>query len=350
MKRMSWVLFSCLLSSCLLMTIASSAAWADGRIELNQASIEAAGGFPYSIGTPGSYVLTSDLTVGSDIDALVFVDSGAATLDLNGFQIAGPSTCALGNCANGVASGVSGDSGSQVTIQNGTIRNFSGDCVDLQRGGAVNGLLVRECGGHGIAIASFGSVRNSRIDAVGESGILLDSESLYAHNLVGGSDYRNVGARAIVSGAATAGNVCADGSCSRRGARRYYMTPAQYTGSQVLTACEPGFHFASIHEIWDHSTLEYDAVRGYQLADSGSGPPATVISLQPVAWARVGGQSLSLEFNREANCGLWTSSSGSNSGGVWKFSNAAVGTQENERWRWFSRACNSPAHVWCLEN
>ena len=58
---------------------------ADGRIEINQASVDAAGGFPFTISASGNYVLTGDLTVTSDVTALMItVDD--VTIDLNGFQ------------------------------------------------------------------------------------------------------------------------------------------------------------------------------------------------------------------------------------------------------------------------
>ncbi len=40
------------------------ALWAaDGVIEINQATVEANGGFPYVISKPGSYILSGNLTV-----------------------------------------------------------------------------------------------------------------------------------------------------------------------------------------------------------------------------------------------------------------------------------------------
>lgn len=44
---------------------------APGQIEINQASVEASGGFPYSINQPGSYVLMSDLVVPTSVSAIV---------------------------------------------------------------------------------------------------------------------------------------------------------------------------------------------------------------------------------------------------------------------------------------
>lgn len=63
-------------------------AGADGRIEINQASVEAAGGFPFTITEPGSYVLTGPLTVPAETSGLVIATSNV-TIDLNiGWTIA----------------------------------------------------------------------------------------------------------------------------------------------------------------------------------------------------------------------------------------------------------------------
>ena len=43
--------------------LASLASAADGVIEINQASVKAAGGFPFVISQPGSYRLTGNLDV-----------------------------------------------------------------------------------------------------------------------------------------------------------------------------------------------------------------------------------------------------------------------------------------------
>ena len=323
---------------------------ASGRVEINQATVDAAGGFPFAIGEPGSYVLTGDLTLTENVDALVFTLDGPVTLDLNGFQIIGTSSCVPGACGVGGASGVVTTIGAVLTVRDGAIRNFSGHCIDLGGGGFVEELYVSQCGRDGISIVGEGLARANRVENVGSVGIDLGADSLFAHNLILRTDLRGTGARAVERGTASAGNLCDDGSCSPRGTRRYYMTPEQVPGNQVLTACDPGFHTASIHEIWETSTLEYDTTRGIQQPDSGLGPPAGLVSLQPVAWARSGGQSLAFDFLRDANCALWTSADNDDFGGLWKVRNAEPSVPENERWQYFARPCNESFHVWCVED
>lgn len=73
----------------LTVLVALPALAGDGRVEINQASVVEAGGFPYTINAPGSYVLTSDLIVSVDVTA-ISIATDDVTLDLNGFRIAGP--------------------------------------------------------------------------------------------------------------------------------------------------------------------------------------------------------------------------------------------------------------------
>ena len=66
---------------------------ADGVIEINQASVEAAGGFPFEITQAGSYRLTGNLEV-DDVDTTaIWVRASYVTVDLNGFSILGPVLC-----------------------------------------------------------------------------------------------------------------------------------------------------------------------------------------------------------------------------------------------------------------
>ena len=136
------------LSVALLLSVPT--AWADGgRIEINQASVDAAGGFPVTISSPGNYLLTSDLVVPADTDAFV-LDTSGVVMDLNGFTILGPFTCNSGACAAGTGSavrpGASVAFGRDSTLRNGTIRGFGADCVSLSSQVRVDDLLVTECG------------------------------------------------------------------------------------------------------------------------------------------------------------------------------------------------------------
>ncbi len=110
------------------------AAAGDGRIEINQARALAGGvtagdapGFPVTISTDGSFVLTSDLVVPVDEDGL-FVNGADTSIDLNGFSVVGPASCSgspiscLGTGA-GVGEGIYVFAGS-AEIRNGSVRGF----------------------------------------------------------------------------------------------------------------------------------------------------------------------------------------------------------------------------------
>ncbi|MEO7793280.1 MAG: hypothetical protein ABIV06_00790 [Thermoanaerobaculia bacterium] len=137
--------------------------------------------------------------------------------------------------------------------------------------------------------------------------------------------------------------------------RRFYLTTAPSTGNGALTACtEPGFHMASLWEIWDVSNLVYDAA-GMVLTDSGSGPPAGTTGWVRTGYASSGGTGIGT-----ANCNAWTSASLSFNGtvvylsGTWgDFTNddgAAEVAFRMSPWRATSNTCNFPNPVWCVQD
>ena len=133
-------------------TLAPPALAGDGRIEINQASVIAAGGFPFSISQPGSYVLTSDLVVASaGTTGIQFNTASGVTLDLNGFTIRGPLTCAhsqieyydasqLTCSGSGAGSGISASDASR--IRNGQVRGFGS--YGILAGGSLSSHVVVE--------------------------------------------------------------------------------------------------------------------------------------------------------------------------------------------------------------
>jgi len=138
-----------------------SALWAaDGVTEINQASVEAAGGFPYTITEPGSYLLTGNLTVPDENTSAIEVRADDVTLDLNGFAIQCADSDGV-NCEPSPGSGegvtvffVIGenfDTGSNTVVRNGTVRGmgFAGVKIDF---GLVEGIQALENGGPGIVM------------------------------------------------------------------------------------------------------------------------------------------------------------------------------------------------------
>ena len=89
---------------------------------------------------------------------------------------------------------------------------------------------------------------------------------------------------------------------SKKGLRTFYLTKDFHDGSQALTACAPGFHMASLWEIFDPSNLRYDATLGFTRDDSGSGPPQGSFG-----WIRTGTGATTSNFAGVGNCNAWQS-------------------------------------------
>jgi hypothetical protein len=92
-------LASVFIAAATVLGLAGPAGAVDGTIEINQAKVLAAGGFPFIITTPGSYRLTSNLTVPAGkigIENSAGGTAGGVTIDLNGFSIIGPTAPAAG--------------------------------------------------------------------------------------------------------------------------------------------------------------------------------------------------------------------------------------------------------------
>jgi hypothetical protein len=92
----------------------------DGTIEINQAKVLAAGGFPYVISNPGSYRLTGNLTVPASTFGIKLT-APSVTIDLNGFSMTGSDKFSgVGINAFGIA---------DVTVENGTVTGFGAGVV-----------------------------------------------------------------------------------------------------------------------------------------------------------------------------------------------------------------------------
>ncbi|GMR21144.1 MAG: hypothetical protein BMS9Abin36_1743 [Gammaproteobacteria bacterium] len=110
----------------------------DGLLEINQACAVSGGcftgdgpGFPVTITTAGSYLLTGNLSVASNGGAIVATVAGVQ-LDLNGFEVAGGGSCSatIDNVSNQLVSvSCSGAAGFGIdgvdSVRNGTVRGFS---------------------------------------------------------------------------------------------------------------------------------------------------------------------------------------------------------------------------------
>ncbi len=102
---------------------------------------------------PGSYYLSASLTAASGMSGIVVFASNV-TIDLNGFELIG-----VPGSSEGI---VIGGGQTNVTIRNGTIRNWGGRGIDGVGNARVRveNVRVLNCGGNGIVVDVDGEVRN----------------------------------------------------------------------------------------------------------------------------------------------------------------------------------------------
>ncbi len=126
---------------------------ADGRVQIKQDGATpymygSSTTFPITISQPGSYVLTSDITVsGTGVNG-IRIEADNVTLDLNGFSLIG----------SGALIGVYILDVTDVEIRNGTVRNFDSRAISCSQSGKgirIIGIRAISNGG-GITIDSSG--------------------------------------------------------------------------------------------------------------------------------------------------------------------------------------------------
>jgi hypothetical protein len=123
--------------------------------------------------------------------------------------------------------------------------------------------------------------------------------------------------------------------------RQYYLTSSKKNGPDAdeSNVCAAGYHFASLWEIFDPSSLDYNTSEGLTYSDD---------SITPLGWVRTGYVSDSGSTAGQANCTLWSSSSGNGTAvrlsGAWATSNDFV------NWDVATLACSSTNYVWCVED
>lgn len=166
---------------------------AAGATEINQAIVDAGGGFPFVINASGSYRLTSNLDVPDENTTAIRINSGVSDvhIDLNQLAIRGPVTCAAttGVCsATGTGHGIqslSNGNGSNISVSNGTVRGMGGDGFNSTNNSyqRVDALRVYHNAGSGITVGSFATVRNSNASRNGVDGIRVGPRSLIQDNV-----------------------------------------------------------------------------------------------------------------------------------------------------------------------
>lgn len=334
------------LAACL--ALATPVQAVDGVLEINQTCAVQTGcfagdtaGFPVTIGQAGSYRLTGNLEVPSTTADGIEVLAEGVTLDLNGFRLEGP--------GSGSGNGVEGEG--DLVVRNGFVRSFGARGIVLT-GGIVEDMVVSLNGGDGISSTEGKTlVRGCVVTDNGGVGLDLGARAGYGENLVADNAQR-----AVIGGQAVASNACDEATCSSPRRRLYYLTQSFHNGSGAATACDPGFHMASLWEIRDTSSLDYDVLRGRTRADSGDGPPRFS------GWIRTGTSSDGTPEPGFGNCMAYTSNLAGDYGSLavagsensWSSSDWSTGAANelSHTWGWTASGfeCSGFSSVWCVQD
>jgi len=178
----------CAVSAALFVLTGLPAVAVDGVLEISQACVAVgcfpgdSPGFPVTITQPGSYRLTSNLTVPDENTTAIGIYAGSAQpyapgsvdLDLNGFTVSGVTTCAnivpVHCTPTGTGEGiVDGPPSGVVEVHDGVVRGMGSHGVDLESEGArIEGVVAIENGGGGVRAIAGGVIR--RVEAVRNGG------------------------------------------------------------------------------------------------------------------------------------------------------------------------------------
>ena len=130
--------------------------------------------------------------------------------------------------------------------------------------------------------------------------------------------------------------------------RKFYLTQENiFDGIEAPSACATGYHMASLWEIFDPSSLVYDAALGHMTGD-GVGPPEFHIG-----WIRTGGGSGVGQNDTpgERNCAAYTTNDPDTKGTVVALrTNWTSGSGVISPWTASTRVCDQPVFVWCVQN
>ncbi len=336
----------------LIVLLGSPSLAVDGVIEINQACAVNTGctpddapGFPITLRS-GNYRLTSSLEVEETAAVGIDLLQGGIEIDLNGFSIRGDP---VGASQRGIARSAS-FAPPLITIRNGTIQEFDGGCLFIGDFGRVENMTLTECDVSAISIGENGQVIGNRLRGNLDQDLAMGASTLYRDNQVD----ELFSAGTVQGGIASGVNVCGGASCSRYPPlRRYYLTASgTFDGDEAdeIGVCASGFHFASIWELVDIGSLQYDTSLGISMLGSDSGEGPTNLG----GWVRTGAPAFGDPIPGRANCGLWsTSVPGSN--GTFAFPSPdrdplVDSVRRVGVWWLVTRDCGSARQVWCIED
>jgi hypothetical protein len=167
----------------------------DGVVLINQSTVMAQGGFPYTISVSGSYKLSGNLDVRNTQDpantTAIWVTADNVTIDLNGFSIIGPTVCVgspVTSCSPTSSPGkfggygVYGGNNSNITVFNGTVRGMGTVGISLAFGAYVEKVHVESNAFTGIQFVASATAIGNRVIGNGVNGINAVGGSLLSGN------------------------------------------------------------------------------------------------------------------------------------------------------------------------
>jgi hypothetical protein len=159
----------------------------DGVVEISHAAALAGNvtagdtaNYPVTLSAPGSYVLTSDLTIpNTNTSAIEVTTVEIVVIDLNGFTIRGPNTCTgcpVTSCTGGSGRGVYNTGTTRgISIRDGSIQGMGSLGVDITGNGHLERVFINSNGGRGARVGSGALVaREAGFASNGGDGLYMD--------------------------------------------------------------------------------------------------------------------------------------------------------------------------------
>jgi hypothetical protein len=173
----------------------------DGQID-----IRPTGAATFTISNPGSYVLTDNVTMTADAHC-IHITTNDVTLDLNGHTI-------KGNGSN--YTGIYGSATSDITIFNGTVRDFGVKGIELGVNCRLRDITVYSNDGNGVEVDD--ACQLTRVTAINNGGYgikalvgcVIKDNACYQNTATGSTGVKAYGIRAMGNSNILAGNTCID--------------------------------------------------------------------------------------------------------------------------------------------
>ncbi len=129
---------------------------------------------PYTINNPGSYIVVKDLTTPQNLNGIT-ISTSNITIDLNGHTLYGAGST-TGSSGNGIVDLING--ANNVTIYNGTIRDFRNNGIELfGMNTRVEHVNVSGNNYYGIYLGSSALVADCNVSNNGYDGINLENST-----------------------------------------------------------------------------------------------------------------------------------------------------------------------------